>query len=158
MVESPAVTWTAPDAAHPARLAAQRSAAAVARGDKQAWLELFAADAVVEDPVGPSVFDPSAEGHRGHERIGAFWDLAIADVRLFHFTVTDSFAAGDECANVGTITTVLDDGTRIDTEGVFVYRVGGDGLIRSLRAFWELDRAMATARPYEGDLPASRNP
>jgi hypothetical protein len=27
-----------------------------------------------------------------------------------------------------------------------------------MRAHWEFDRAMATARPYEGDLPASRNP
>jgi hypothetical protein len=30
---------------------------------------------------------------------------------------------------------------------VFVYRVGPDGLIRSLRAFWEFDRAMKTLRP-----------
>lgn len=158
MPESPAITWTAPDAEHPARRASQRSAAAVARGDRQGWLDLFAADAVVEDPVGPSMFDAQGRGHHGHDGIGAFWDTAIADVRLFHFTITDSFAAGDECANVGTITSVLGDGTRVDTDGVFVYRVGEDGLIRSMRAFWEVDRAMATARPYAGDLPESRNP
>jgi steroid Delta-isomerase len=158
MVDSPAITWTAPDGEHPARDASRRSAAAVARGDKRGWLDLFAPDAVVEDPVGPSPFDPDGSGHRGREAIGAFWDAAIATPTLFHFTVTDSFAAGDECANVGTISSVLGDGTRVDTEGVFVYRVGDDGLIRSLRAFWELDRAMATARPYEGDLPASRSP
>jgi ketosteroid isomerase-like protein len=157
-VESGAVTWAAPDADHPARRASRRSAAAVARGDKQGWLALFAADAVVEDPVGPSVFDPDGNGHRGHDGIAAFWDLAIADVRLFHFTITDSFATGDECANVGTITSVLGDGSRVDAEGVFVYRVGADGLIASMRAYWELDRAMATSRPYEGDLPDSRNP
>lgn len=158
MLESSAVTWTAPDADHPARLASQRSAAAVARGDRQGWLDLFAADAVVEDPVGPSMFDPEGAGHHGHDGIGAFWDLAIAGVEQFHFTITDSFAAGAECANVGTITSVLGDGSRVDAEGVFVYHVDEDGLIRSMRAFWELDRAMATARPYEGDLPASRNP
>jgi steroid Delta-isomerase len=158
MVDSPAITWTAPDAEHPARRASQRSAAAVARGDKPAWLELFAADAVVEDPVGPSPFDPEGKGHRGRGGIAAFWDAAIAAPTLFHFTVTDSFAAGDECANVGTITSVLEDGTRVDTEGVFVYRVDEHGRIASLRAFWDLERAMATARPYEGDLPASRNP
>jgi steroid Delta-isomerase len=158
MVESPAITWTAPDAGHPARLASQRSAAAVARGDKQGWLDLFAADGVVEDPVGPSVFDPDGKGHRGHDGIAAFWDTAIAGVERFHFSITDSFANGDECANVGTISTVLGDGTRVDTEGVFVYRVDDTGLICSMRAFWEMDRAMATARPYEGDLPASRNP
>jgi steroid Delta-isomerase len=155
MVESAGITWNAPDAAHPARLASRRSAAAVARGDREGWLALFTADAVVEDPVGPSVFDPDGTGHHGHDGIGAFWDTAIAGVRRFHFTITDSFANGDECANVGTISSVLGDGTRVDTEGVFVYRVGEDGLIRSMRAFWELDRAMATARPYAGDLPAA---
>lgn len=145
MIETDAVTWTAPDGDHPARRASQRSAATVARGSKEDWLALFAPDAVVEDPVGPSVFDPDGDGHRGHDGIGRFWDLAIAGVEAFHFTITDSFANGDSCANVGTISTTLEDGTRIDTEGVFVYRVDEAGLITSIRAHWEFDRAMATA-------------
>lgn len=146
MIESDAITWTAPDGNHPARRASQLSAATVARGVKEDWLDLFAPDGVVEDPVGPSVFDPEGKGHHGREGIGAFWDLAIAGVQTFHFTITDSFANGDSCANVGTITTVLEDGTRVDTEGVFVYRVDESGLITSMRAHWEFDRAMATAR------------
>jgi ketosteroid isomerase-like protein len=122
------------------------SAATVARGVKEDWLALFAPDAVVEDPVGPSPFDPEGKGHRGQDGIGGFWDSAIAGVRRFHFTIKDSFANGDSCANVGTITTVLEDGTRVDTEGVFVYRVDEAGLITSIRAHWELERAMATMR------------
>jgi hypothetical protein len=59
----------------------------------------------------------------------------------------DSFAAGDEVANIGTITAFLPGGSRVDTEGVFVYRVGPDGLIKSMRAFWEVARAMSTLRP-----------
>lgn len=121
--------------------------ATVAAGCKEDWLALFAPDAVVEDPVGPSFFDPEGAGHRGHDGLAAFWDLAIAGVRRFHFTITDSFANGDSCANVGTITTVLEDGTRVDTEGVFVYRVDETGLITSLRAHWEPDRALGTAVP-----------
>lgn len=144
VIESDAITWTAPDGDHPARRASQLSAATVARGVKDDWLALFAPDGVVEDPVGPSVFDPEGKGHHGHEGISAFWDLAIAGVKQFHFTITDSFANGDSCANVGTITTVLHDGTRVDTEGVFVYRVDEAGLITSMRAHWEFDRAMAT--------------
>lgn len=146
MIETDAITWTAPDDDHPARRASQMSAATVARGVKEEWVALFAPDGVVEDPVGPSVFDPEGKGHHGHEAIGAFWDLAISGVSRFHFTITDSFANGDSCANVGTITTVLEDGTRVDTEGVFVYRVDDHGLIKSMRAHWEFDRAMATAR------------
>lgn len=145
MIETDALTWTAPDDAHPARRASQLSAATVARGAKEEWLALFAPDAVVEDPVGPSIFDPEGAGHRGHEGIGRFWDLAIAGVQKFHFTITDSFAGGDSCANVGTISSILEDGTRVDTEGVFVYRVDEQGRIISIRAHWEFERAMATA-------------
>jgi hypothetical protein len=43
------------------------------------------------------------------------------------------------------ITTHLPGDYRVDTEG-FVYRVGEDGLIVSMRAFWEAERTMATAR------------
>jgi ketosteroid isomerase-like protein len=144
MIDSDAITWNAPDDEHPARRASQRSAATVASGDKEKWLELFSPEGVVEDPVGPSVFDPTGKGHRGRDGISKFWDLAIAGVSQFHFTIEDSFANGDSCANVGTITTVLDDGSRVDTEGVFVYRVDETGLITSMRAHWEFDRAMGT--------------
>ena len=131
---------------HPARVAAWRSMDAVARGAKEEWLSLFTPDAVVEDPVGPSMFDPEGTGHHGHAGIGAFWDLAIAPANRVEFAIDDSFAAGDEVANVGTITAFLPGGMRIDTEGVFVYKVDEDGLIRSLRAFWETARALATMR------------
>lgn len=140
------VCWD-PEADQPAaRVAAWRSMNAVTRGDKEEWLALFAPDAVIEDPVGPSMFDEEGKGHHGREGISAFWDLAIANVERFVFTIRDSHAAGDEVANVGTITTFLPGGYRVDTDGVFVYRVGEDGLVRSMRAFWETERAMATAR------------
>jgi steroid Delta-isomerase len=132
--------------AHPARVAATRSMDAVTRGAKEEWLALFAADAVVEDPVGPSMFDPDGTGHHGRAAISAFWDKAIALAERFEFDIIDSFAAGAEVANVGTISAFLPGGIRIDTEGVFVYRVDDSGLIRSLRAFWETERAMATMR------------
>ena len=144
---APAVDWTGPEADHPARHAARRSMEAVSCGAKEEWLALYAPDAVVEDPVGPSMFDPEGKGHHGHEGLSAFWDKAIAMAERITFAVHDSFAAGDEVANVGTITTYLPGGSRVDTEGVFVYRVGPDGLLRSLRAFWEVERAMATLRP-----------
>ena len=146
MIESDAITWNAPDEEHPARRASQRSAATVARGVKEDWVALFAEDGVVEDPVGPSMFDPEGLGHHGHEGIANFWDLAIAGVKTFHFTIQDSFANGDSVANVGTITTVLEDGTTVDTDGVFVYRIDDAGLIKSMRAYWEIDRVMRTIR------------
>lgn len=143
------VCWD-PSAAQPAaRQAAYRSMIAVASGDKEGWLELFAGDAVVEDPVGPSMFDAEGKGHHGHDGIAAFWDATIGNVERFQFTIRDSHAAGDEVANIGTITTYLPGGYRVDTDGVFVYRVREDGLIMSVRAFWETERALATARQVE---------
>ncbi len=131
---------------HPARAAARRSMDAVTRGAKDEWLALFAEDAIVEDPVGPSMFDSEGIGHHGRTAISAFWDKAIALAERFEFDIRDSFAAGSEVANVGTISAFLTGGMRVDTEGVFVYRVNEDGLIVSLRAFWETERAMGTMR------------
>ena len=140
------LTWNAPDSDHPGRVAARRSLAAVAAGDVDAWLAVYTPDAVVQDPVGPSMFDPEGNGHQGHEALRAFWAMAIASVDRFHFTIHDSFANGDTCANVATFTATFADGTVVDTDLVTVYTVNDDGLITSMRAHWEPDRAMATAR------------
>jgi steroid delta-isomerase len=131
-------------AEHPARLASQRSIAAVQAKDKHAWLSLFAEDAVVQDPVGRSFLDESGEGHRGHDAIGAFFDSSIAPVESIRFELKDSFAAGDEVANVATIHMTLPGGATSRCEGVFVYRVRDDGKLVSLRAFWEVDRMLQT--------------
>ena len=130
---------------HPARLAGQRSRDAVTARDKTAWLAAFADDAIVQDPIGPSPFDPTGAGHRGKAAIGAFWDAAIAATDRIEFDFTDSFACGDEVAYTGAIVTAMA-GHQITTEGVFTYRVDADGRIVALRAYWELERAGKTAR------------
>ncbi|MBM4334882.1 MAG: nuclear transport factor 2 family protein [Deltaproteobacteria bacterium] len=131
---------------NPARTASRRSVHIVEtrpENAKQQWLELFADDAIVEDPVGRSPLDPQGSGHRGKQEIGAFWDRTIAPVRV-KFELRDSYACGDEVANVAKISTTLPDGSRFRTEGVFVYRVDAAGKIVSLRAFWEFDRMGAS--------------
>ncbi|HLF99479.1 MAG TPA: nuclear transport factor 2 family protein [Acidimicrobiia bacterium] len=125
----------------PAREASVRSMAAVESGDKAAWLALFADDAVIEDPVGSSPLDPEGKGHRGLDAISAFWDANIGPNTL-RFDIRHSFAAGDEVANVGTITTTLPDGSQAAVEGVFTYRVDDAGRLVALRAFWNFDENM----------------
>jgi ketosteroid isomerase-like protein len=124
---------------HPARDASHRSMLAVERGDRDGWLSLFSEDAVVEDPIGPSPFDPGGEGHRGREAIGAFYDAVISPTTV-RFRIDESYAAGLECANIGCITTTLADGSVVETNGVFTYRVDTEGSIAALRAYWEMDR------------------
>ena len=125
-----------PDSKHPARLAAWRSIDAVARGDKQAWLDNFADDAIVEDPIGKSVIDPSGEGFRGKQAISDFWDRNIAKMRPM-FSLQHSICAGNECANVGTLTIQFENGMISQLFGVFTYRVDEAGKVTALRTYWE---------------------
>ncbi|UMG94549.1 nuclear transport factor 2 family protein [Nocardioides sp. TF02-7] len=146
MITSDAITWNAPDDPHPARAASQRSYSAVAKGDLEEWLTVYADDCVLEDPVGRSMFDPEGTGHRGHAGIAAFWEKAIAPVARFAFEIDDSFAnpESNTCANVGRIRTWFADGSHTVTELVMVYVVGDDGRVRSMKAFWEPERTMAS--------------
>jgi ketosteroid isomerase-like protein len=123
-------------AAHIARDTARKSMLAVEAGDRTGWLALFAPDAIVEDPIGPSMFDPDGHGHRGAEAIAAFYDTVVASGKV-QFSIRASYAGGNECANVGTITTTLPDGTRAIVEGVYTYRVDDTGRVIALRAYWE---------------------
>jgi steroid delta-isomerase len=128
---------------HPARLASQRSMQAVQAKTKAAWLELFADDAIIEDPVGTSPLDPEGKGHVGKAAIGAFWDQNIAANQIA-FDIRHSYACGNEVANVGVVTTTLPAGMRAQAEGVFVYKVNAAGKLVSLRAFWEFEKMMAS--------------
>lgn len=141
-----AIIWNAPNDPHPARLASQRSYAAVSRGDLAEWLTVYAEEAVLEDPVGPSMFDPEGEGHHGHAGLAAFWEKAIAPIDTFEFQINDSFAnpGSRTCANIGRIKTSFADGSYTFTDLIMVYIVDDDGRVLSMRAFWEPDRTLAT--------------
>jgi ketosteroid isomerase-like protein len=129
-----------------AHAAGRRSREAVRAKDKEAWLAVFADDAIVEDPIGPSAFDPEGKGHRGCDAISAFWDLTIANTDDIEFNFRDTYECGNEEANVGNIVITMG-GHQITADGVFTYKVNDEGKMVALRAFWEMDRAAATARP-----------
>ena len=129
---------------HPARDVAIQSIQFVEQKDRKGWLSLWDEDGVIEDPVGESPLDPKGRGHRGLDEITRFYDnvIAQADTR---FTTRQSFAAGDECANVGTITTRNQQGLVSRTELIMIYRVNSDGKLVSLRAFWEFNDTAASS-------------
>ena len=131
---------------HPAHVAGRRSRDAVIARDKEAWLDVFADDAIVEDPIGPSAFDPQGNGHRGRDAISAFWDNVIAPTDKLEFNYHTAYQCGNEEANVGTIVTTMG-GHQMTTEGVFTYKVNDAGKLVALRAYWEMDRTAASARP-----------
>ncbi len=146
MTTPEAIIWNAANDDHPARRASQRSYAAVAQGDLEQWLQVYAEDAIIEDPVGPSMFDPEGRGHHGHAGISAFWKQAIDPIDTFLFTIEESFAnpGSNTCANLGSIKTSFADGSHTTTELIMVYVVNDEGRVTSMRAFWEPERTMAS--------------
>ena len=123
-----------------ARDAADQSMALTEARDRDGWLALFADDAVVEDPVGPSMFDPEAQGHRGKEAITAFYDNVISTSEKVEFTIRDSYECGSEVANVGQIRITLPGGQVAVVPVVNIYKVNDAGRLLSLRSFWEADK------------------
>lgn len=131
---------------HPARKAGLLSQQYVAAGERDRWLELFAEDAVVQDPIGISPLDPIGKGQVGKSAITAFYDNAIAKGDV-SFDFPRSYACGNECAFIGTVHMKFGD-VEGASEGVFVYRVDEEGKIVSMRAYWEHERPQWQGPPH----------
>jgi steroid delta-isomerase len=113
--------------------------------DREGWLALFADDAVVEDPVGPSMFDPDGTGQRGKEAITAFYDTVISQSESLKFTIRQSIECGDEVATIGEIRITLP-GNQVGTVQITnIYKVNAEGKLVSLRSFWEQDKLSFSA-------------
>ena len=124
-----------------ARELGMRSRAAVHDRDRDGWLDLFAEHAFVQDPIGPSPFDPEGKGHHGRAAIAKFYDEVIAPSQAVDFEITQSYLCGDEVADVGIIRTTLAGGThQAVVHVVMTYRADGAGKIAALRAYWEFDK------------------
>ncbi|HEV7769451.1 MAG TPA: nuclear transport factor 2 family protein [Solirubrobacterales bacterium] len=122
----------------------QTSAAKVARAAMAAvqdrrrddWLDHFAADARVEDPVGhlPPLI--------GREALAAFWDNAIAALASTRFEVSREWETDGEALLLATVTIATAGGAGAGAgasyDGAFNYALDNDGRIASLRAFWDL--------------------
>tara|TARA_Y100000589_G_C26923457_1_gene535374 strand:- start:55 stop:465 length:411 start_codon:yes stop_codon:yes gene_type:complete len=106
--------------------------------DKQKWLDLFAEDAIVQDPIGKSPLDPIGDGHKGKEAIEKFYDTVIANGNI-EFNILESIPCADECANFAQIINVVGD-VKIETKMIVIYRANSDNKIVSLRAFWDYEK------------------
>jgi steroid Delta-isomerase len=115
---------------------ADASMQAAAMGDREGWLALYSEDAVLEDPVGPSPWDPEGRGQRGKQALAAFWDRVIGPNRGLQFNVRERYTGGREVASVLTVSSALPDGGRVEFGMVTILRSNDQGLIQSLRAFW----------------------
>ena len=112
--------------------------------DRDGWLALFAEDAVVEDPVGPSFVDPDGKGQHGKEAITAFYDNVVAQCESLKFTIRQTIECGDEVVNIGELRITLP-GNQVGIVPLAnIYKVNADGKLVSLRSFWEQDKLTFT--------------
>jgi steroid delta-isomerase len=112
----------------------ERYAERFSAADREGWLDLWAPDGTMEDPVGTPV-------KMGRDEIGAFYDqsLTMADsVRLVPAGIV--VATGDEIAWTVEIRPTIG-GTEYVMDVIELMRVteGPDGqpLIQEMRAFWD---------------------
>ncbi len=106
-------------------------------GNKEGWLGMYAADALVCDPVGPSPFDPEGKGHRGRAAIEKFWDTIIGPAKLT-IVPTKRIASGPNvCAVAMTATNQITPDKHTIVDMIVVYELNAEGKISSLRAHWD---------------------
>jgi len=128
----------------PARIASIQSMQNSMKGDAQAWLELFADDAIVQDPYGPSPMNPAGQGHHGKAAIAKFCAAYIQPDRI-RFEIRQTLTSGPACVNVGTIFAKGFDGRFAWNEVINVYEVNAAGKITLLRSYWDYEANQKTA-------------
>ncbi len=128
----------------PARTASIKSMEYSMRGDAKAWLDLFADDAIVQDPYGPSPMNPSGQGHHGKAAIEKFCAAYIQPDRI-RFEIRQTLTSGPACVNVGTIFAKGFDGRFAWNEVINVYEVNAAGKITLLRSYWDYEANQKTA-------------
>jgi hypothetical protein len=68
--------------------------------------------------------------------LAAFWDRSIGPNRGLQFKLRERYTGGKEVASAVTVTTALADGKRVEFGMVSIHRSNEQGLLQSVRAFW----------------------
>jgi steroid delta-isomerase len=126
----------------PAIAAHKQSIANAMAGNKEAWLALFADDAVVHDPVGKSPHDPEGRGFAGRERISEFWDMMIGPGDL-NIVPHKRYPCGDDVVAVAMTATNKMGDLKTYIEMVATYEVNAEGKLQTLKVYWDADALMA---------------
>jgi steroid delta-isomerase len=112
---------------------------AMSANDKEGYLELFATDATLEDPVGSGV-------RKGHDEIREFWDVVhtLSENITLVPTGPARVAANEVAFPMQAVSDVAGSKMVVDIIDVFV--VDDSRKITGMRAFWD----MSEMRPYNG--------
>ncbi|NRB40156.1 MAG: hypothetical protein HRU20_17110 [Pseudomonadales bacterium] len=122
----------------------QKSPAAVAIHDKDAWMSIFAQYHIVEDPVGSTphvggIYDTTS-GERGHAALGRFFDTFIAPNKI-SFDVKKDIVCGNHVVRDLTINIEMSPTVKASVEMHLLYELvqeGDEWKVVRLAAHWEL--------------------
>lgn len=126
----------------PAIRAHKASIANAQARNKQAWLDLFADDATVHDPVGASPHDPNGEGFTGKARLEEFWDTMIATGDLIIVSHRRIASGEHHCACAVTATNKMGE-LKTHIEMIVTYEVNAAGKLTRLSAYWDMEALAA---------------
>jgi hypothetical protein len=107
--------------------------------DREGWLNLFSASAIVEDPVGAGMNRKGKDMRKGKDGLGRFYDIFIAPNSI-RFTVHQNIVIGNEMVRDVAIQTVLPNGAVTVVAAYLIYHIveeGGQPKIENLRAHWD---------------------
>ncbi len=125
---------------HPAVKANIQSTQLASEGNKEAWLALYADDALLKDPVGVSPLEPTGEGHQGKAAIEAFWDTVISPSNI-SLTVKQRIVSGSKnCAVFQQVVNDMGEGKSTTVDMIATYEVNDEGLIVEMCAYWNFDQ------------------
>jgi ketosteroid isomerase-like protein len=128
---------------HPAVKANILSTELASIGDKTAWLALYAEDAILKDPVGMSMLEPSGEGHRGKAAIESFWDTVIGPSNIKLEVKQRIISGSHDCAVFQQVSNDMGNGKITVVDMIATYKVNDQGLIVEMHAYWNFDNLMA---------------
>ncbi|HMJ04388.1 MAG TPA: nuclear transport factor 2 family protein [Conexibacter sp.] len=114
-----------------------RAMRAVEQRQREAWLAGFAADALLEDPVG------HAPPRRGADAIADFWDTGIAALENVRFDVRRAHEGPREALMLVDVTARAPGGASASYDAALHYVFDEQGAIVALRAFWDLPDVVA---------------
>jgi hypothetical protein len=123
-----------------------RSPELVELHDREGWLNLFSASAIVEDPVGAGQNRKGKDMRKGKDGLGRFYDIFIGP-NTIEFTVHQDIVIGNEMVRDVSLRTTLPNRAVSVVGALLLYRVvdeGGQLKIENLRAHWDFT-ANATA-------------
>lgn len=115
------------------RAAIDAYATAYRNNDREAFLDVFADNGVIIDPVG-------TPPHVGREARGAFWDTVRQLTEKITFDVKDVVVCGNEAAMTFGIHAGSGD-SGIVLDAVDIFEVNDDGKVTVMKAYWDMNQA-----------------